>query len=102
MIVGLLLIVFSLGGCYGWIYTNTVEPYCLDMDATSTAGASTSSSLKQVAIPRIPGARAMWSSNAIGDAVKKEGITKIHYCDKKTFRILGGLWGSDAIIVYGE
>ncbi|MDC0357380.1 hypothetical protein OAO01_01065 [Oligoflexia bacterium] len=99
----LLLLVISFSSCtFGWLYNDTVEPLCINMDATQTKGTSAISSLKEIAIPRIPGARAMWSSNAIGDVAKQNGIQRLHYCDRKRFRVLGGLWGKDSIVLYGE
>ncbi len=72
------------------------------MEDTPVSSSSGSSGLKSISIPRIPGARTLWSSNAIADAATREGITQIHYCDRKVFSVLGGIWGSDSIVVYGE
>ena len=86
----------------GWIYTDTVTPYCIDMEGTPVSGEGQTLSLKSVSIPRVPGARAMWSSNAIGEIAKENGISRIHYCDRETFSVIGGLWYTDALVVYGE
>ena len=72
------------------------------MENTPSTGKHSSAGLKQLSIPRIPGARMVWSSNSIADAAAKNGITKVQYCDKKRFSILGGVWSTDSITVYGE
>lgn len=72
------------------------------MNHTASSGKESTARLKQISIPRVPGARTVWSSNAIGVAAKEGGIEKIHFCDKKRFSVLGGLWGTDAVVVYGE
>lgn len=93
-----------LCGCApGWLYTNTVTPYCTNMQNTpALTKSSGNASLKQINIPRVPGSRTIWSSNAIYDAAKNAGISTVYYCDRKQFSIVGGLWGQDGIVVYGE
>lgn len=63
---------------------------------------SGTSGLKRINIPRVPGARTVWSSNAIYDAAKKQGLKTVEYCDRKQFSILNGIYGTDEIIVYGR
>jgi hypothetical protein len=97
------ILALHLTGCtVGWVYTDTVEPYCADMDSTPVSQKSSGSSIKTFNIPRVPGARMIWSSNAIADAAAKEGIQTVQFCDKKRFSILGGLWGKESIVVYGQ
>lgn len=99
----ILLLVPAISGCVsGWIYTSTVTPYCTDMKNTALTSTSSKSGLKQISIPRVPGARILWSSNTIHDAAKKAGITTVAFCDRKYFKVLGGIWEEDTIIVYGE
>lgn len=103
MVIRLLLLSVFLSGCTtGYIYTNTVSPYCTDMQEIKTESKKSTSSLKQISIPTVPGSRTIWNSNSIADAAKQGGIEKIQYCDRKKFSIMGGVWGSDSIIVYGE
>lgn len=98
-----LVLSFTVSGCVrGWIYTDTVEPYCVDMEETPFSGGDARSGLKGISIPRVPGARVVWSSSAIGDAALEQGISTVHYCDRKVFSVIGGLWSSETIVVYGE
>ena len=97
------IFIFILSGCStGFLYTNVTTPYCTDMQENLSEGKDSRSSLKQFSIPTVPGSRTIWSSNSIADAAKKEGIEVIQYCDRKKFSILGGIWGSDSIVVYGK
>lgn len=101
----LLLSIMSvfLSSCIrGYLYTNTVEPYCTDMQSTPRAERRSDSGIMSVAIPRLPGARTVWSSNAIGDAAKQAGIKEVYYCDLKRFSVLGGIYGSESLVVYGK
>lgn len=101
----LLLSIMSvfLSGCIrGYLYTNTVEPYCTDMQSAPRAERRSDSGIMSVAIPRLPGARTVWSSNAIGDAAKQAGIKEVYYCDLKRFSVLGGIYGSESLVVYGK
>ena len=99
----ILLTSILLSSCIrGYLYTNTVTPYCTDMGGVRTKQKSGFSGQKQINIPRVPGARTVWSSNAIYDAAKAEGLNTIEYCDRKQFSILNGLYGTDEIIVYGR
>ena len=92
-----------LSGCVrGYLYTNTVEPYCTDMQSTPRAERRSDSGIMSVSIPRLPGARTVWSSNAIGDAAKQAGIREVYYCDLKRFSVLGGIYGSESLVVYGK
>lgn len=101
--VVLIAVTVVLSGCVrGWIYTDTVEPYCTDMRRTELPPKASSSGIKSVTIPRIPGARTEWDSNAIGDAAKAGGIEELHFCDRKLFSLIGGLWKRDTIVVYGK
>ncbi len=96
-----LILGFSLPAC-GWLYTDTVTPLCTNMKGTHIGEQSSRSKMKEISIPRLPGARLRWSSKAIGDAAREQGIEEIYYCDLKVFRVLGGIWGSEAVVVYGR
>jgi hypothetical protein len=102
-ILSLSMISILLTGCIrGYLYTNTVEPYCTDMQSTPRAHSRSDSGIVSVSIPRLPGARTVWSSNAIGDAAKQAGIKEVYYCDLKRFSVLGGIYGSESLVVYGR
>lgn len=101
------ILIFILALCLfscsrGWIYTNTTLPFCTDMGGVRTDNKSSLSGLKSINIPRVPGARTVWSSNAIYDAAKASNLKTVEYCDRKVFSILNGVWGTDEIIVYGR
>lgn len=100
--LSVLCVCFGSGCSYGWIYTDTVEPLCTNMQSTVAEGNESTLGLKEVTLPRIPGARTMWSSNAIGDAARAAGIETVYYCDRKRFSLLGGIWGQDSVVVYGK
>ena len=101
--LGLTLLALTLSGCVpGWLYTNISTPFCTNMGKVPSNAKTSRASMKSFSIPRVPGARAAWSSNAIGDAAKKNNMSVIYYCDRKQYSIIGGLWGRDEIVVYGE
>ena len=45
---------------------------------------------------------AEWSSRAIGDVAKRNGIETIYFCDLKLVSVLGGIFRKEQIIVYGD
>ena len=99
----LLFLMLSFTSCAtGWLYTDTVVPYCTEMDSVTSKGTPSSSSLKMISVPRVPGLRATWSTNSIVDAAKENNLTNVYYCDRKRYSVFGGLWGSDSLLVYGE
>lgn len=79
-----------------------MQPYCINMENTKANYPGKTSGIKAISIPRVPGARAMWSSNAIGEIAKAHNIERVYYCDRELFSVLGGLWSKDSIIIYGE
>ncbi|NBW39970.1 hypothetical protein EBR25_03095 [bacterium] len=99
----LIVAVLFFSGCFrGFLYTNTVEPYCTNMQSTPIGERRSDSGIVTVSIPRLPGARTIWNSNAIGDAVKQADLEEVFYCDRERFSILGGIYGSDSLVVYGR
>lgn len=42
-----------------------------------------------------------WESNAIGDIMKKHGLTKVHYADLEILSVLG-IWTQRFVHVYGR
>jgi len=92
-------------GCVapGYIFSDITEPYCDNMNNTPIGEREGVSDTKQFKVPYVaPGLTALWSSNAIGDAAKEAGLTELYYCDLHTLSILGGVWQSQNIIVYGK
>ena len=103
--LGLLTLSWSIGcaPAKGWLYTDTVEPFCTNMHNTPVGERVGVANTKQLKIPYLaPGLTAVWSSNALADAARNAGITKLQYCDLYTWSLLGGIWQQDNIIVYGE
>ena len=99
----LIILTINLSACsYGFLYTKTVAPYCLNMQNTKIGEIEGKSSLKQISIPRFPGGRAKWSTNTINDIAKQAGINRVMYCDLEVYRILAGFWQKESIIVYGS
>ncbi len=87
----------------GLLYTNTITPACTDMRGSTIGAATVSGGSYKIEVPtgRID-LTAEWDSRAIAEVAKRNGITKIHACDKKTFSILLGIFRKDEIIIYGE
>ena len=99
----LVCLAVQLSACsYGWLYTDTVTPYCTNMKNTPVDSLSHSAGLKQISIPRIPGAAAQWDSNTIHDAALSAGITQVAFCDRRRFRLPLGIWEEDVLVVYGR
>ncbi len=102
-----LVLVVMLSGCgvisRGLIYTDTTQPLCKDLRATSLGSKTASGSSKRVEIPttRVD-IGAEWDSRAIGDIAKAHGITTVYGCDSRRQSILLGIWRRDEVIIYGE
>ena len=102
-VIKVLFICLILSGCSkSFIYTNITVPYCTEMNNVQSAGKVSNSKIKSLTIPRISGLCATWSSNSIVDAANENDIKTIFYCDRKIFSILGGIYSTDEIIVYGK
>ena len=87
----------------GLLYTDTVQPLCVDMRGTPLGARSASGSSKRLEIPttRVD-ISAEWDSRAIGDIAREHGLTTVYGCDSRRQSLLAGLWRKDEVIIYGE
>lgn len=87
----------------GLIYTDVIEPHCVDMRSTKIGSKVGIGRTIRVKVPtsRID-VSAEWSSRAIGNVAKRNQISTIYFCDRRTLSILGGLYLKQQIIVYGD
>lgn len=98
-----LLASLSLQGCtYGFLYSDTVVPVDRNMTRTLLGSTSGSEETKQLQDPFVTGVKVEWGSRAIGDAAKRTGVEQIEFADMHTISVLGGLYKSSTIIVYGK
>ncbi len=99
----LLCSAFLLQGCtYGFFYSDTVVPVDQNMARTALTGTTAAEDTKQLQDPFVTGVKVEWGSRAIGDAAKKRGLDEIEFADMHTISVLGGLYKSSTIIVYGK
>jgi hypothetical protein len=97
-----------LGACFitacstpGLLYTNITLPLTLDMNDTRRAPDS-AGAIQRIIREPIAGIRAEWSNNAPGDSARIGGLDQVSYADVRSNSLLGGLWGSTTILVYGN
>jgi hypothetical protein len=102
--VYLILVSITLGGCApGFIYTNTITPYCTDLRGTKLGSNTGKGSTKRVSIPvGQVDLTAVWSSRGLHDAAQSHGLKTINACDEHMVSVLGGIWRRQEILVYGE
>ena len=103
----LVLSVVLSSGCgfinRGLLYTDTMQPLCLDARGTTLGTRTASGSSKRVEIPttRID-ISAEWDTRAIGDIAKAHGIKTVYGCDSRRRSYVLGLFRTDDVIIYGE
>jgi TRL-like protein family len=100
-----LLAVLALGGCVerGILYSNTVEPYSEEFNATPIGTKSCVINSHEIEDPLTGyNISAEWTTNAILDAARKAGIREIHYIDKKTLSLFNGVYRRETLIVHGD
>ena len=90
----------------GLIYTHTWRPLSTNFDRTPVHAAKTEAAagdVKHLSIPLVDGVSAdvQWSSNAIGDVARHEGIEEICYADLETLSVLT-VWNQYTVHVYGK
>jgi hypothetical protein len=103
MLVILGLVTIMQCGCTtGFIYTDTISPYCTNMRGSSMGTISSKSGTKQISIPvgRID-LTAIWSTRGLHDTATLANLKQIHGCDERIFSLLGGIWRKEEIIIYG-
>ncbi len=82
----------------GCVYLHVTEPLDVNFARTPAAAQHEGGSVKRVSYAW---ADVQWSTNAIGDIARQNGITRVHYADVETLRILG-VWTERWVHVYGE
>lgn len=98
------LVLLALSGCApGFIYTNITTPYCTNLRGTELGAKEGIGSTKKVSLPtgRLD-LTAEWDSRGIHDIAAAHGISEVLGCDQRRLSILGGLYSSRHIIVYGR
>ncbi len=103
---GALLAAPLLAGCItGKLYRHTSEPLDTNFDHTpvfSGANETGSASVDHVHVPLSSiDVDILWSSNAIGDVMKRSGLAEVYYADLETFSILG-VWNQYTVHAYGK
>ena len=99
----LFLISIVLSGCaQGFIYTNSIVPYCTDLRGTPLGSGVGKGSTKRVSIPiGQVDLTAVWSSRGLHDVAQSHGLKTINACDEHMVSVLGGMWRRQEIVVYG-
>ncbi|MHC4513853.1 MAG: TRL domain-containing protein [Planctomycetota bacterium] len=97
-ILGLALVLSGCGA--GLIYTHITTPLDVNLNNTpvftgrnETGKGDTKRIRYYVDIE--------WDSNAIGDIMKRAGLTEVHYADMETTSVLG-IWTQRFVNVYGR
>lgn len=90
-------------GChYGFLYSNTVEPFTINLERTPIGDTTAKVSSHYVREPiTAVRASAEWKSRAIGDAAKNGGLDEIYYADIQKISILGGAYRRETVLVRG-
>ena len=98
-----LTLVASSGCARGFLYTNVTTPYCTNMRGTELGSGEGIGSTKKISLPtgRID-LTAEWDSRGIHDVAAANGILEVMGCDQRRLSVLGGLYSSRHIIVYGR
>ncbi len=97
-VLGLALVLTGCGAT-GVIYTHIITP--LDVNLNNTPVFDRRAKKRDTKQVRLPYINIQWDTNAIGDIMKKHGLTKVYYADLETLSVLG-IWTQKFVIVYGE
>jgi hypothetical protein len=98
-----LILAATLPGCLagnGLIYTHTVRPLTVNMHRTPVVFEERKGGIKYLNL-HYYNVSATWSSNAIGDIAKKNGINTIYYADLEYFTVLQ-VWSEYTVHIYGK
>jgi len=104
-IVGALLTLLTCGGCVerGILFTNTVEPYSEEFNATPIGSKTCVINSHEIQDPLTGyNISAEWTTNAIMAAARKAGISEIFYIDRKTLSVLNGVYRRESLIIHGD
>lgn len=95
----------ALTGCSapGFLYTDIVMPYTLDMNRTSAGSRRITIDEYRIREPVSGyGIYALWQNRDVQAAAKQANMSRIHYADRRIFSILGGIYRKRSLIIYGE
>jgi len=95
----ILAVALILAGCSprGFLFTKATMPLDINLSQTPKASHHGQGNVKHLHYY----VDVMWSSNAIGDIARQNGIKTVHYADLETLRILG-IYNRYTVHVYGE
>jgi hypothetical protein len=98
-----LLGAWLVAGCStpGLLYTDITLPLTLDMDGTPRAPDAAKTIQRSVREP-MAGIRAEWADSAPGEQARIGGMDSVSYADVHRHSLIGGIWGSTTVVVYGE
>jgi hypothetical protein len=94
-----------LAGCStpGLLYTDITLPLTVDMNRTPRAPDASGTSQRSIRAPMSgAGIRAEWSERPPGESAKIGGLDSVSYADMHRYSVLGGLWASATVLVYGN
>ena len=101
----LVLLAFAPVACMrpvGLLYSDMTLPYDLNMNATPIGSKAQSLEINIVKYPINESLQIDWASNAVGDIMRKYGMKKAYFADKRSFSLLLGLFGQETVIVSGD
>lgn len=95
----ILVVTLLLAGCSprGFLFTKTTMPLDINLSQTASGSHHGRGNVKHLHYY----VDVMWSSNAIGDIARQNGIETIHYADVETLKVLG-IFNRYTVHVYGE
>jgi hypothetical protein len=101
----MLLGAWLMAGCStpGFLYTDITLPLTVDMDRTPRAADASGATLRIIRAPVTgAGIRAEWSDRSPGETAQIGGLDTVSYADVHRHSIVGGIWGSATVLVYGD
>ncbi len=95
----ILAVALLFAGCSprGFLFTKTTMPLDINLSQTPKGSHHGRGNVKHLHYY----VDVMWSSNAIGDIARQNGIETVHYADLETLRVLG-IFNRYTVHVYGE
>lgn len=89
-----------LGGCrVALIYSHTIEPFDLNQNETPIVLQGEEGDVKELKYSLLD---VRWSSNAVGDIARANGIETVYFADMETLEVLFGIWTQRTLHIYGR
>ncbi|SPD73910.1 conserved hypothetical protein [uncultured Desulfobacterium sp.] len=89
----------------GLIYSHVTTPLDVNFSKTPAGMNHGDASIKHIHIPYVD-LDAIWSSNAIGDIARENGIETVYFADLEKVSFLGlkgtGVWNKYTVHIYGK